>query len=116
MLEQTTGVSLVEKIRAILLMEADFNFMNKVIYGDRMLSNAQRYEYMAEEIFSKRGHTAEDGSLAKVLFYDIVQQFRLNAAIALVDAANCYDSIVHAIVSLLFQAFGCPVEAVESML
>ena len=59
---------------------------------------------------------AEDGSLAKVLFYDIVRQFRLNAAIALVDTANCYNSIAHAIVLLIFQAFGCPVEAVESML
>ena len=39
MLEKTAGVLLVEKMRAILLMEADFNFMNKVIYGDRMLSN-----------------------------------------------------------------------------
>jgi hypothetical protein len=36
--------------------------------------------------------------------------------IASVDAANCYDSIAHAIVSLIFQAFECPVEAVESML
>jgi hypothetical protein len=72
MLEKTAGVLLVEKMRAILLMEADFNFMNNVIYGDRMLSNARRYGYMAEEIFSERGRTAKDGSLAKVLFYDIV--------------------------------------------
>jgi hypothetical protein len=72
MLEKTAGVLLVEKMRAILLMEADFNFMNKVIYGDRMLSNARRYGYMAEEILSKRGRTAKHGSLAKVLFYNIV--------------------------------------------
>jgi hypothetical protein len=76
MLEKVAGVSLVEKMRAILLMEADFYFMNKIIYGDRMLSNdARRYGYMAKEIFSERGRTAEDGSLAKVLFYDIVRQF-----------------------------------------
>jgi hypothetical protein len=79
--------------------------MNKIIYGDRMLSNdARRYGYMAEEIFSERGRTAEDGSLAKVLFYDIVRQFRLNAAIASMDAANCYDSIAQAIASLIFQS------------
>ena len=41
---------------------------------------------------------------------------RLNAAIASVDAADCYDSIVDAIASLIFQSFGYPVEAVESML
>lgn len=55
MLEKVASISLVEKMRAILLMEADFNFMNKMIYGDRMLSNARRYGYMAEEIFSEQG-------------------------------------------------------------
>ena len=59
---------------------------------------------------------ADDGSLAKVLFYDIVQQLRLPAGLASVDAANCYDSIGHAIVSLIFQAFGVSKEAVVSML
>ena len=55
MLEKVASISLVEKMQAILLMEADFNFMNKMIYGDIMLSNARRYGYMAEEIFNERG-------------------------------------------------------------
>jgi hypothetical protein len=40
----------------------------------------------------------------------------LTAAISSVDAANCYDSIAHAIASLIFQACGVPVEGVEAML
>jgi len=32
-----------------------------------------------------------------------------------VDAANCYDSIAHAIASMIFQACGVPVEGVEAM-
>ena len=32
------------------------------------------------------------------------------------DAANCYDSIARAIASLVFQAFGVPEEAIETML
>jgi hypothetical protein len=67
MLEKIAGCSLVEKMRAILLMEADFNFINKMIIGNRALNNARRYDFMAEEIFSEQGRTAEDGSLAKVL-------------------------------------------------
>ena len=35
MLEKTLGVTLVAKLRAILLMEADFNATNKIIYGLR---------------------------------------------------------------------------------
>jgi hypothetical protein len=71
---------------------------------------------MMEEIFSEVGRTAEDGALSKTLFYDIVRQGRLTAAISSVDAANCYDSVAHAIASLIFQACGVPVEGVEAML
>ncbi len=34
MLEKTWGVTLVTKLRAILLMEADFNATNKIVYGN----------------------------------------------------------------------------------
>ena len=64
----------------------------------------------------REGETADDGSLAKVLFYDIVRQSRVSAGLSSIDAANCYDIIAHAIASLVFQAFGVPEEAVESML
>jgi hypothetical protein len=36
MLEKKQGVILVSKLWAILLMEADFNFANKTIFGHRM--------------------------------------------------------------------------------
>ena len=71
---------------------------------------------MMEEIFSELGRTAEDGALSETLFYDIVRCSRLAAAISSVDAANCYDSIAHAIASLVFQACGMPVEGIEAML
>ena len=32
------------------------------------------------------------------------------------DAANCYDSIAHTITSLVFQDFGVPEKAIETML
>ncbi len=40
MLEKMFGVQLVSKLRAILLMEADFSAMNKEVYGVQMLDNA----------------------------------------------------------------------------
>jgi hypothetical protein len=107
---------IITKLRAILLMEADFNANNKLIFGKRMLDNARKYGLMAEEIYSEAGKTAEDGALAKELFYNIVRQCRLTAAISSIDAANCYDSIAHAIASLIFQTCGVPIEGIESML
>ena len=51
-----------------------------------------------------------------MLFQDVVRQTRLTAELASVDAANCYDSIAHAIASLVFQAYGVPKEVLQSML
>jgi len=33
MLEKIAGIALVNKLRAILLMEADYNFHNKFLFG-----------------------------------------------------------------------------------
>ncbi|KAL7464310.1 hypothetical protein ACHAXS_004647 [Conticribra weissflogii] len=116
MLEKELGVNLVSKLRAILLMEADFNATNKIIYGNRMLQSVRNNHLMPEEIFSERGKTSVDGTLSKILFYNISRQLRLLTAIALVDASNCFDRICHAIASLAFQSVGVPPLAVKSML
>eukprot|EP00956_Cyclotella_meneghiniana_P010984 scaffold15408_cov41-Cyclotella_meneghiniana.AAC.2 len=99
-------------------MEADYNANNMEVFGVNMMDmdNIRWHGLMMEEIFSEVGKTAEDGGLAKILAYDIVRQCRKTAAIASVDAANCYDSIAHAIASLIFQACGVPVEGIEAML
>ncbi len=116
MLKKTLGVTLVSKLREILLMEADFNATNKIVYGNRMMKNVRRFNRMPEEILSKKNRTADNGTLCKTLFYDITRQAWVPAAIASVDASNCYDRIAHAIASLVFQAFGVPATAIKTML
>jgi hypothetical protein len=54
--------------------------------------------------------------LTKTLFYNVTCQARVPAAIASVDASNCYDRIAHAVASLVFQAFRVPESAISSML
>ncbi len=116
MLEKTLGVTLVTKLRAILLMEGNFNAANKIVYGTQMLNNSRKYQLMPEEFFSKKNRMADNGTLCKTLYYDITRQARVPVAIASVDASNCYDRIGHAIASMIFQAFGMPMTAKESML
>ena len=89
MLEKTLGVTLETKLRAILLMEGDFNARNKIVYGSRMIQTARGHHLIPEEIFSKKNRMADDGTLCKTLFYDITRHARVPAAIALVDASNC---------------------------
>jgi len=57
------GVRLISKLCAILLMEADFNTMNKEVYGVQTLDKARKYKHIPEKIFSKQSCTADDGVL-----------------------------------------------------
>jgi hypothetical protein len=97
-------------------MEADFNCANKILYGVRILDNAGQHALMPNKIFSEKNRMADDGTLAKTLFYDLVHQSRRPAGLSLVDANNCYDRIVHAIVLLVCQWFGVPREVIGLML
>ena len=116
MIEKMFGCTLVSKLRSILLMEADFNYTNKTVFGIRMMNNVRKYNLMPDEIFSEKNRTAEDGTLAKILFFDISRQTRRPAGIASVDAENCYDSVAHAMASLCFQAFGVKGNSAQAML
>jgi uncharacterized protein (UPF0332 family) len=91
MLQKLFGCSLITKLRSILLMEADFNAANKLVFGIEMLQKARQHRLMSEEVFSERNKMADDGTLTKVLTYDIIRQMRRSAGIASVDADNCYD-------------------------
>ena len=59
---------------------------------------------------------ADNETLAKVLFFDVVRQFKLPAGLSSLDAANCYDSVARAIEALTFRSFGVPKETVQVML
>jgi hypothetical protein len=53
-------------------MEVDFNATNKAVYGIQMLSNVKKYKLMPEEVYSERNRLADDRTLSKILYYDIV--------------------------------------------
>jgi hypothetical protein len=116
LVEKMFGYVLITKLRSIVLMEADFISTNKMIYGQRMLNTARSYKLIPEEIYSKQNQLANDGTLAKVLFYDILRQTRLPAGISTVDVDNCYDWIAHPIASMVFLSLGIPKPAIVSML
>ena len=116
MLEKIAGVAVVTKLRAILLMEADFNCHNKLIFGSRMMKLAREHGLVPEEIYSEKGKTPEDAILQQVLVYDIARQLRRPLMVASVDAAQCYDRIAHAIAALTLCAFKVPPSSVASML
>ena len=63
MIEKKLGVITVDKLRAILLMEADFNFNNELIFGKQAMHNAETSEMFRNEMHGgrKRLEAAEAG-------------------------------------------------------
>ncbi len=53
MLEKVFCCALITKLWSIILMEADFNATNKILYGQWMLEVVRKYKLMPEEIYSK---------------------------------------------------------------
>ncbi len=110
MLEKVAGVCLVEKLRAIQLIEADFNFFQGFIFGKMAMDELTQSGFLPEEHYSKKGSTSEDAKFDKTLMFDLSRQARQPMTTTSVDAHTCYDRVNHIIMSLVWlvltQSFG----------
>jgi hypothetical protein len=77
MLEKSPGDRRPDKLQAIVLMEADFNFANKLFLGKQMMDSAETQDTIPEEIFARRGHQAIEVGICRDLTFDIMLQKRL---------------------------------------
>ena len=115
MLQKQQGNFQVEKLRAILLYESDFNQNNKR-FGRQLMFIAEKYKGMAMEQFgSRKNMSSIDQSLNKCLTFDLWRQLRTPGALCSNDAKSCYDRIVHNFASLCLQRLGAPIEPILSM-
>jgi hypothetical protein len=103
LLLKKAGVTLVEKLRIILLFQGDFSYLNKYI-GRHMMKDGESYEQLAWEQYGIReGKNVIEQALNKVLSFDLIQQARMGAAMCSNDAKSCYDRIVYPIASIPMQ-------------
>jgi len=73
MLEKVLGCRFPEKLRAILLMEANLNFANKLFFGHRMMMKAEADKAIPKEISgSRRGQQAINVALNRCLIWDAI--------------------------------------------
>eukprot|EP00804_Cyclotella_cryptica_P019428 CCRYP_006609-RA/>CCRYP_006609-RA protein AED:0.28 eAED:0.24 QI:0/0/0/1/0/0/2/0/323 len=106
LLEKIAGLALVNKLRAILLFEADSNMFNSFIFADRAMALAREHKLIPPE----------QRSMVEKAFRDASRQSRIPIGIVSADAESCYDRIAHVFTSLVFQAIGVGVTALAVML
>ncbi len=109
-------MSLVNKLQAILLMEGDFNFFNKWVFGHKAINQLYKMQYVPDNQYSQQESTTEDSKFDNRLTMDMSRQFRQPLAAISADADKCYDPINHIVMSLLLQAIVGKTGTVDAML
>jgi hypothetical protein len=106
MSEKKKGNFRADKLRAILLYEAEFNQNNKKL-GRDMMYTAERLQQVAKEQYgSRKDKAAIEQCLNKRLTFDLARQLKRPLAMCSNDARSCYDRIVHSVASLCMRRMG----------
>jgi hypothetical protein len=116
LLEKTFGSILINKLRAICLVEADYNWLMKLIFAKQMMENAQAKGLIPTEQFAKAGTCCQDGCVIKSFHCDRAWILHHSAGISGVDFHSCYDSVQHPLTSVALQAWGVSLMMVKVML
>ncbi len=90
----------IDKMWAICLLEANYNWLNKFVFAKQMMDKAFQGGIIPVEQFAKRGSQATEGVLTLRIFCDTAWALQKTAAIESVDLANCYDAVAHPIASI----------------
>jgi Reverse transcriptase (RNA-dependent DNA polymerase) len=105
----------VDKLRTIVLMEPDFNFMNKII-GKRVMNHAEKARSIAPEQFGRRkGKNSIQNAIKKQLATDILRQEKRDFSLITLDAKSCYDRIVQPMAALALKRQGATDSMIRAM-
>ena len=116
LLEKEFGSIYIDKLRAICLFEADFNWLQKIIFAKRMISNAREKHVIPAEQCATPGVDQNQGSMLKIYHCDTHRTLHIPYSVVSADLANCYDAVNHAVAALALLSFGVPHMAVKLVL
>ena len=106
LLEKIMGNTYVNKLQAICLSEADFNWLNKLIFAKRMMQRADEQNAIPEEIVSRKGRHCNIAAMSKTFFCDGSRVLHHPGAMAEEDFGDCYDRVASSPCSLSMQVLG----------
>lgn len=116
LLEKVFGVRLITKLRAICLLEADFNWLNKLIFARRLEAHCRQHGLTPREQFAKSKSSCEEASLVKNLANDGGRILHNNSAVTSNDFDQCYDRGCAPISGIAARAHGVSKQTTTLML
>jgi hypothetical protein len=116
LLEKICGNNFIHKMRAICLLEADFNYFNKTIFARRMTAPAKDKGQIPAECYAKKGSNCVNAVITKIMYCDESRTHHHPMCIGGNDFGDCYDRIAHPPASIALQSWGVPREAIGVLL
>ena len=103
MLEKEAGNLDMAKLRVILLLEVDFNRLNKIIFNNRILLKLKQDKVISAEVIrGRRGQSSTYIALNKKIIADISNQTKKPSVVISADTTNCYNRIAHSYTSISY--------------
>ena len=100
LLEKICANNYAHKLRAICLLEADFNWWNKLVFARRMMKLAKEKGVIPEEVFAKKGSHVNNALMSKTYFADMSKVLHWPAGLGGCDFGDCYDRAANGTVSI----------------
>ena len=106
----------IDKLRAIILFEADFSWLLKIIFSKKLMGRAIEMDLLPQEFFAQKGMSAMDAILTQTLWCDINHLQHRTFSVVSADLSQCFDSVGHALCSLSLQGFGAPMKPIAILI
>ena len=114
MILKETGNYDIDRLRTIVLYEADFNHNNK-FFGKSIMNHTVPNKRIAKEQYSIPGRKSIDHALNRRLLFDISRYQKSSMAMTSCDLKSCYDRVAHTPALLAMLGYGIPSEPMHSM-
>ena len=116
LLEKIIGNVFVHKLLAICLLEADFNWWNKLIFARQMMQQAVQDCLISQECFAKKHSHCNHAVLTKQFFCNSSRSLYHPEGLGECDFGDCYDRAAHPPTSIALQSWGIPMAVIRVLL
>jgi hypothetical protein len=116
LLEKVVGNNFVHKLWAICILEADFNWINKIIFAKWMIGLALENNLIPGKCFLKKGSNCINAVMTKILICGESRIHHHDACIADNDFGDCYNRAAHPIAAVSLQGSSVPQPAIDVLL
>ena len=105
MLENKHGLSKIQQLSIIGLLEADFNTSLKLIFANKMMKNAERSGISGEQWGGRPNITAIDTAFKKLLTLDYAKMKYNTIDMFINNATACFDRMVPGVSLIIARKF-----------